>query len=404
MNLTILVDLDNTLLSNEDKVFIPAYLERLAQSIGVLPTEQILRHLWQSTGKMVKKSTPANTLKETFDQDFFSAIGCNQEDLAPVIHQFYTDVYPSLQLLTQPRPQAVQFIKLAQDMGCQVVIATNPILPRIAIDHRLTWAGLSPEQYHFDLITSYENMHFSKPHPEYLVEILAQLGWPQQPAVVVGNSFDDDIVPAIKLGMPFFYLSNQPLDENLTFPAQSRQGSLDDLIPWLQGLEPRLIHEEFATRESIMAILRATPSALDTLVRPLDDTALKHQPGPAEWSLTEIICHLRDVDREVNLPRFQRILTDDNPFLPGIDTDLWAAERQYQLQSASCALKNFIEVRTNLLSLLENYQPEVWSRPVKHAIFGPTHAEELISFIATHDQNHIAQAKTVLDGMKKFPV
>ena len=56
------------------------------------------------------------------------------------------------------------------------MVATNPIFPRKAILHRLSWAGLAPEQVPFALITDYERFHFAKPNPAFFAEILAQLG------------------------------------------------------------------------------------------------------------------------------------------------------------------------------------------------------------------------------------
>ena len=44
-------------------------------------------------------------------------------------------------------------------------------------------------------------------------------------------------------------------------------------------------------------------------------------PLSRKSSLTEIACHLRDVDLEVNLPRVQAVLETDNPFIAGAVTD-----------------------------------------------------------------------------------
>ena len=57
--------------------------------------------------------------------------------------------------------------------GYQVVIATAPLFPLLAIQERLRWAEI--DECPFTLITSMETSHFAKPHPEYLAEILARL-------------------------------------------------------------------------------------------------------------------------------------------------------------------------------------------------------------------------------------
>ena len=53
------------------------------------------------------------------------------------------------------------------------------------------------------------------------------------------------------------------------------------------------------------------------------------RPSPSAWSLAEILCHLRDVEREVHFPRFEVLAKIDNPFISGVDADQWAEPRAY---------------------------------------------------------------------------
>jgi hypothetical protein len=101
--------------------------------------------------------------------------------------------------------------------------------------------------------------------------------------------------------------------------------------------------------------------------------------------------HLRDADSEVNLPRLKKILEETNPFLPGVDTDRWAEERDYLYQDGKQALQHFSVVRQRLLRILEQISPADWERTARHAIFGPTHLKELIAITAGHDQLHVRQ-------------
>jgi hypothetical protein len=107
--------------------------------------------------------------------------------------------------------------------------------------------------------------------------------------------------------------------------------------------------------------------------------------------LTEVICHLRDVETEVFEPRFEKIINEDNPFIVGIDSDPWAEQRHYIRQDGPQALSVFISKRKGLISLLSALPPEDWQRPARHAIFGPTHLQELASFVSEHDRLHIQQ-------------
>ena len=87
------------------------------------------------------------------------------------------------------------------------------------------------------------------------------------------------------------------------------------------------------------------------------DSWVSH-PIQDEWCLTEILCHLRDVEKEVNIQRFEKVLTEENPFIAGRDTDQWAQERRYIEQDGRLALDQFTAARVKILEKLENLTDE----------------------------------------------
>jgi len=273
------------------------------------------------------------------------------------------------------------------------VIATNPLFPLVAIHHRLRWAGLPPEKYPFALVTSYENMHFTKENVAYYPEILAQLGWPEDPAVMVGDDIEREVKPTRAAGLPVFLVRKS--SQTPTEPVDVPQGPLEAVQGWLLGQPAEGLKISIESPQALLANLRSSPAALATLISRLPPSAWKQSPAPGEWCLTEIMCHLRDVEREVTLPRLQKILAEDDPFLPGQVTDVWAKERRYADQDGQEALKDFLQARRQSLSLLEALQAE-WSRTARHAIFGPTSLQELTGFTAGHDRAHIQQAWKIL--------
>jgi len=390
--LTLLLDLDDTLLVNPLDQFLPAYLHKLSTYLAPFADPSlIIQALMAGTRQMIVNQMPDCSLKDVFDAVFFPLIKVSPEDINPAIEHFYVEIFPSLQALTHPRPGAIELVETAFERGYKIVIATSPLFPRTAIAQRLEWAGLSPEKYPFALITSYETFHFSKPNPSYFAETLAQLGWPEDAVLVVGNDLENDIHPAQKLGLPAYWL--QPnldrLQGGITGPGGT--GELAGLIPWLDQTPPEVLKPHYNEPAALTAILRSTPAALNSLCQPLDTSQLSSRPKAGEWSLGEILCHLRDVDTEVNLPRLKKFLQEDNPFLPGEDTDRWAEERDYLHQDGKRALQHFSAARQRLLRILDEMSAADWERTARHAIFGPTQLRELVAFIAGHDQLHIRQ-------------
>lgn len=397
MTLTLLLDLDDTLLSNNISTFLPAYLKLLSQHLSsVIAPDKMVQNLLAGTQIMLTNNTPRLTLEGAFDQAFYPAIGHTKDEMRPMLAQFYNDIFPGLQPVTAQRAEAIRMVEYALNQGHSLVVATNPIFPRQAILHRLDWAGLSPEHVPFALITDYERFHYAKPNPAFFAEILAQLGWPDQPAVVIGNSLEDDLLPAARLGLPVFWVVASPTPLPAGLPPLSESGSLADVPAWLEKVDTAGLQQAFDTPDGLLAVLKTTPAALDTLSACLTDRQWKERPEEKEWSLTEIFCHLRDVDQEVNLPRLEKVTGEDNPFLAGINTDPWAEERDYRHQDGPGALREFIEVRSRLVERLESLPESGWQRTSRHAIFGPTTVKELVAFIVTHDRTHIEQCiKTI---------
>lgn len=398
MPITLLLDLDDTLLETNMDAFIPAYFQALSAALaGKVAPEVMIPALTGGTKAMMVNTDPALTLREVFDAYFFPRLGIDRPELQASIDRFYDDVFPTLGAMTKPIPDAVRLVDWSFAQGHRVVIATNPFFPLKAVQHRLRWAGLPPEKYPFALVTSYETFHFTKETVAYYPEVLAQLGWPEDPVVMVGDDIEREVKPTQAAGFPVFWVrksgeNTAELDGIFQGDASTRtgQGTLESFRGWLEKADPETLKISFRTPKALLAGLRSTPAGIATLVSSLSRNAWARRPAPAEWCLTEIICHLRDVEREVNLPRIRKILAEENPFLPGEVTDRWVEERHCIDQDGPQVLADFVAARKETIALLNGLQAE-WSRMSRHAIFGPTTLKELVGFIVGHDQAHIQQ-------------
>lgn len=397
MTLTLLLDLDDTLLENDIYKFLPHYLGALGKHLAdIVPPEKTASEILAATNAIISNQQPGQTLGDAFDSIFYAAIGTTKHDLAERIDDFYTRIFPTLQPLTRPKAGARTLVEYALRRGHRVVIATNPLFPATAIFQRLKWAQLDPKDFPFALISSFETFHFAKPNPAFLAECLGRLGWPPGPIVMVGNSRSEDLAPASALGLPFYLVTEQPDGAAAVMPQFSCSGALEGALNWLKDIEDRLPEPEFKTPEALLAILRSTPALLHTFGRNLREDRWHIPLGADEWCFTEIICHLRDADQEINLSRLERILSEDNAFMAAVNADAWLDIRSYCQEPGLEALKSFIQIRTELLHRLENLSPQQWDSGANHAIFGPTDLRELVAFITQHDRTHIQQAlKTI---------
>jgi FMN phosphatase YigB (HAD superfamily) len=400
VNLTLLLDLDDTLLQNDIDSFLPHYLEAFSKEVAAyVEPNRFVQTLLAGTQKMVKNQQPDCTLKEVFDASFFPALGVNPVKFQSLADDFYSRIFPKLRGLTNSRPEAIELVEIARERGYRLVVATNPLFPLTAILQRLAWAELEAEKYEYELITSYETFHFVKPEPSYYAEIMARLGWPSGAVLSVGDDLGRDIIASRRLGLPAFWLTRDGIPPPDGPDAPTASGNLADVLPWLDSTPIEKLQPDYTSPSSMLAILRSTPAALDSLCRHLSEQAWKTRPQEKEWCVTEVLCHLRDVDQGVNLPRVSKVLEANNPFLPGEDTDRWTEERNYFLQDGLEALRQFTATRLKLLNILEAMPAESWKRTARHAIFGPTDLAELVGIISGHDRLHIQQVHQVLNAI-----
>jgi FMN phosphatase YigB (HAD superfamily) len=398
MKLTVLLDLDDTLLENDIYKFLPHYLKALGKHLAdhVAP-DRMAKELLAATDAMIANNRSDQTLEEAFDASFYPAIGVPKSRLIAPLTDFYEYIFPELKILTSSKPAAVRLVEYAFQHGHTVAVATNPLFPARAIQHRLAWANLPVERYPFSLVTSFESFHYAKPNPAFIAECVARLGWPAQPVVMIGNSLTEDLLPAAKLGIPGFLVTSSvpPVSiENL--PAGSQQGSLEDALVWLQDVASFFPSPEYTSPSAILAILRTTPAVLSSIGKGIPADLWNASPNQGEWCFTEIICHLRDADLEINISRLERILHEEFAFVAAVNADAWSATRSYCSEHGEEALHGFDGVRNILVQRLESLTEAQWDVPANHAIFGPTTLRELAAFIAQHDRIHIQQALQTL--------
>jgi FMN phosphatase YigB (HAD superfamily) len=395
MPLTLLLDLDDTLLQTNLNVFVPAYFQALGNHLSTRVAPEItMRSLMHGLKIMYAHDDPTQTLMDAFDAVFYPGVGISKRDLNATIDDFYDHVFPTLVDHTQRIDDAAALIDWVLSCGFRVAIATDPLFPRKATYHRLRWAGIDPERV--ELVSTYEHFHITKTFPAYYAEVLGRLGWPEGPTLVVGNDTERDLLPAHRLGLATYFIDG----ESGSGPGfEAGRGKLADLRPWLESVNWSTLEPSFKSRDAILAILLSTPAVLQGLTSSLSEDAWRREPTREDWAINEIVCHLRDTEREIHQLQLNLLLERDGAFIPRPETGIWANERQYLNVKGTEALAQFTSARIKILQTLKEQNDEMWSRRARHAIFGPTDFLEVISFIADHDRLHIQQAWKTLQSI-----
>ncbi len=201
-------DLDDTLLINNMASFIPAYFQLLTSAFSDrVPAERLFLELTRGIEAMDANDGLGSSNQEAFESVFYPALGQEPEDLNPFFERFYVEEFPKLRHITRPMPGSRSVMEQAFAGDLRVVIATNPVFPRTAVEQRLDWAGISVLDFPYALVTHIENMHSTKAKPAYYREILSVLELEPQQCLMVGDDWLRDMVPAARVGIPVFWVT-----------------------------------------------------------------------------------------------------------------------------------------------------------------------------------------------------
>lgn len=230
----LLLDLDDTLLVNRSLPlrlkFYPRLVDRLAERVGyrraVWGLAQGLRALGHTDGTKSNQVRVAEAVAPVFqipvDEAYLWVDGAVRE------------IFPSLSRYFYPMPGAREFVLWARERYA-LTLATNPVWTRPVVDLRVRWAGLEPEW--FGSVTDVTRMRACKPHGEYYLQILTELGARPDECLMIGNDRSRDL-PARKVGIPVYLFNPEasisPLPERSASDAPAWTGDWPGLRRMLE--------------------------------------------------------------------------------------------------------------------------------------------------------------------------
>jgi hypothetical protein len=150
------------------------------------------------------------------------------------------------------------------------------------------------------------------------------------------------------------------------------------------------------SRDEILRALAHFPAEFKrTVLDAADREALMRPAFDGGWGIVEVLPHLRDWE-VIYLDRANRILTEDEPALPGFDDTLWSIERDYRGQDPYETFAAFTGLREDLVALLQEATPDQWERIGVHGAYGAITLHWMADHICDHDDEHLQQARDAL--------
>ena len=206
-------DLDGTLLPMDEKRFLEIYFSTMGRWMAECgkDAERFIGGGVAGTRAMYKNDGRL-TNEEVFWRSFESVFGRATEDDREAMNRYYDEHFKLTLDACGQNPLSKEIIRFCREAGLMVVLATNPLFPRVATLTRMGYTDLAERD--FDYITSFENSSFCKPNPAYFTELLEKFNLAPEEVIHFGNSTYDDGECALGAGIKCYIIETEDLIES----------------------------------------------------------------------------------------------------------------------------------------------------------------------------------------------
>ncbi len=231
----VLFDLDGTLLPMDQKRFMKDYFSRLIRRLAPLgyTPECFLASMQAGIDAMVSNDG-TRTNEEAYWDAYTAISGKEILNHMSVFEDFYENEFDEVAPTCGFNPKAAELVYSLKARGIRVILATNPLFPRIATQKRIRWAGMEPED--FELYTTYEDIGTCKPNPDYYRTVLERQGLDPADCIMVGNDVAEDMIAGAQAGLRGFLLTdcliNTPGADVNDYP----HGGFEELNAFIESL------------------------------------------------------------------------------------------------------------------------------------------------------------------------
>ena len=138
----------------------------------------------------------------------------------------------------------------------------------------------------------------------------------------------------------------------------------------------------------VLAFLEETPEIVRQSGENIAPADVSWKPAESAFSVLEQVCHLRDIEREGYSARIRKVLDENQPFLPDLDGDQLARERDYNNQDFETVLSDFARARQENIKLVRTLHADQLSRSGTLEAVGAITIEDLLLLMRDHDRAH----------------
>lgn len=158
------------------------------------------------------------------------------------------------------------------------------------------------------------------------------------------------------------------------------------------------------TVDQILSLLREGPPRIAAHTAGLSMAQLHDAPGPDEWSLNEVLAHLRSC-ADVWGGCITTIIAEDRPAIRAVNPRTWIKDTDYLEQQFKPSLEAFTAQRADLLAVLEGLAADAWDRSATVSVAGKPLERTVLFYaewLATHERSHVKSIGRVVKAMQAW--
>jgi hypothetical protein len=154
------------------------------------------------------------------------------------------------------------------------------------------------------------------------------------------------------------------------------------------------------TIDQILTRLEEQPEAIAALVAGVPRARLHSPPSPDEWSVNDVLAHLRSC-ADMWGKYIALILAEDRPTFRAMNPTTWIKSTNYPELEFTLSFRAFTKQRAKLLALLRTLPKTAWSRTAMVTGAGRPRERTVMEYaqwLANHERTHVKHIARIVSG------
>lgn len=144
--------------------------------------------------------------------------------------------------------------------------------------------------------------------------------------------------------------------------------------------------------------LEKTPKTVKDLISGISEPDLSREVFEEEWSIREILTHLRDAQGVLDF-RVSLLIKEENPIIESKAVFEWAKSESNSPDTSIVIYETYGSSRQKTLKALQGIALKDWWREGRHEEFGTVSIKQQASYFATHELTHLPQIESLISRL-----